>query len=88
MIEHMFGYSLTSRILLLALLVIGLWALFARSSNASAPVGHYQVRAGDTLWSIAATVYRGDPREGVWKLTQANHLDGATIVVGQALRIR
>jgi nucleoid-associated protein YgaU len=84
----MFGYSLTTRILVLALLVIGLWALFARSSNASAREAHYQVKAGDTLWSIAATVYRGDPREGVWKLTQANHLAGATISIGQVLRVR
>ena len=29
--------------------------------------------------------YAGDPREGVWKLEQRNHLAGGTIVPGQKL---
>lgn len=81
----MFAKTLPVRILLLALLILALWALFARNSGAAGPEGHYRVEAGDTLWSIAATVYRGDPREGVWKLSQANHLQGATITPGQVL---
>lgn len=85
MIERMFATSLTARILLLALLVLALWALFARSSGAADVEGTYRVQPGDTLWSIAATTYGGDPREGVWKLTQANALDGSTIAAGQVL---
>jgi len=45
------------------------------------------VEAGETLWSIAAARYGGDPRAGVWKLQQANGLAGATIVPGQRLTV-
>jgi LysM repeat protein len=45
------------------------------------------VRPGDTLWSIAARAYGGDPREGVWKLAQRNHLSASTLVPGQRLAI-
>ncbi len=41
----------------------------------------------DTLWSIAAAHYRGDPREGIWKLQRRNSLDGALIRPGQVLYI-
>jgi nucleoid-associated protein YgaU len=82
----MFAHTLTARILLLALLVLALWALFARSSGAAGEAGNYRVKPGDTLWSIAASVYRGgDPREGVWKLTKANHLGSTTLAVDQVL---
>lgn len=81
----MFAHHLSVRILLLALLVLALWALFARSSDAAGTEGRYRVKPGDTLWSIAATVYRGDPREGVWKLARRNHLEGTTIAPGQVL---
>ena len=47
----------------------------------------YRVQAGDTLWSIAARSYGGDPREGVWKLRERNHLAGTTIAPGQVLRL-
>jgi LysM repeat protein len=45
------------------------------------------VRPHDTLWSIAAKNYGGDPRQAIWKLQQANHLAGATIVPGERLRL-
>lgn len=62
-----------------------LWAILARDTGASGRPGHYRVRAGDTLWSIAAARYAGDPREGVWKLERANALPGPTIVPGEIL---
>jgi hypothetical protein len=43
------------------------------------------VRAGETLWSIAVARYGGDPREGVWKLQQANRLATPAIVPGERL---
>ncbi len=62
-----------------------------RSSPATpAPAGpsaRTACRPGDTLWSIAATSYAGDPREGVWKLRERNHLAGTTIAPGQLLRL-
>ena len=59
--------------------------LVARSSNGAGPKRIYVVRAGDTLWSVAEHSYGGDPRQGVWKLEQRNHLAGATIVPGEKL---
>jgi LysM repeat protein len=43
------------------------------------------VRPADTLWSIAARTYAGDPREGVWELEHRNHLTSATLRPGQKL---
>jgi len=65
--------------------VLFLWALFAGEGGANGPERHYRVKAGDTLWSIAAKTYAGDPREGVWELRERNQLDTATIVPGQML---
>jgi nucleoid-associated protein YgaU len=62
-----------------------LWAILARDTGAGGPPQRYRVRAGDTLWSIAAARYAGDPREGVWKLERANALGGATIAPGEVL---
>jgi LysM repeat protein len=64
--------------------VIG-WALLARSSSGAGHERSYVVKPTDTLWSIAAARYPGDPREGVWKLERRNHLAGTAIVPGQRL---
>jgi len=73
------------RIVIVLLVAAFLWAIFARDTGASSPARHYRVRAGDTLWSIAAASYPGDPREGVWELQERNRLTGTTIVPGQRL---
>jgi nucleoid-associated protein YgaU len=75
------------RLILISLLAIGLWAMFARESGATGPERSYRVQPGDTLWSIAAARYPGDPREGIWKLEQRNDLPGTTITPGQILRL-
>jgi len=80
-----FASSLIGRILLLALAVLLLWALFAGETGASGPERHYRVKPGDTLWSIAERTFLGDPREGVWELRDRNDLDSAVIVPGQVL---
>ena len=69
-------------VLLSAALVL---VVFVRDTGASGPARAYRVRAGDTLWSIAAERYAGDPREGVWKLQHRNDLAGTTIAPGQRL---
>ncbi len=74
------------RILLTAVLVLFLWATFARSSHATGPEQAYVVKPADTLWSIAAGRY-GDPREGVYELRRRNDLHGTTIVPGQVIVI-
>jgi nucleoid-associated protein YgaU len=76
----MFGKA----ILILLVAVIG-WALLARSSSGAGREKTYVVKPADTLWSIAAARYPGDPREGIWKLEHRNRLSGTTIVPGQRL---
>jgi hypothetical protein len=43
------------------------------------------VRAGDTLWTIAEARYGGDPRAGIWRISDRNRLAGGTIVPGMVL---
>ena len=73
------------RILVLVLLAVFLWAVFARDTGAGAHPRYHTVRTGDTLWAIAVAHYAGDPRAGVWKLQQRNRLTDATIAPGQRL---
>jgi len=73
------------RILIIALVALLGWAVFARTSSGAGHPVHYVVKTTDTLWSIAQTRYAGDPREAILRVEQANHLAGATIVPGQDL---
>jgi LysM repeat protein len=67
---------------LVAALAVG---LAARSSHGAGPERTYVVRPADTLWSIAARTYAGDPRQGVWALEQRNHLSSTTLTPGQRI---
>jgi len=69
-------------VVLIAAFAVGLAA--RPSGSAGKPVA-YVVKPTDTLWSIAAKHYPGDPREGIWKLQKRNHLAGTTLVPGQRL---
>jgi LysM repeat protein len=60
-------------------------AVAARQSSGAGHQQTYVVQPGDTLWSIAALHYAGDPREGVWKIERRNHLTGPTLSPGQRL---
>jgi LysM repeat protein len=74
-----------ARIVILVLVAVVLWAVLARDTGAGAHPTYYRVQVGDTLWSIAVAHVGGDPREGVWRIQQANDLEGATIAPGQRL---
>jgi LysM domain len=76
-----------ARVLLIALVVAVAWAVVARASTAAGPERSYVVRSGDTLWSIAARTYGGDPRGGVWKIEQRNGLRVGVIRPGQRLML-
>lgn len=82
--EHMFVSRLVLLGVALALLVTGALGA-AHPSVGATPETRYVVKAGDTLWSIAATRYGGDPREGVWRLREANDLQGAALRAGQVI---
>jgi len=72
---------LTIAVLITALAV----GLAARPSGSAGRPVSYIVQPSDTLWSIAAKHYPGDPREGIWKLQHRNHLPGTMLVPGQRL---
>jgi nucleoid-associated protein YgaU len=76
------------RVLLVAVLAMALaWSVLARGSEGAGAGGHYRVRLGDTLWSIAAERYHGDLRQAVWRIQHENELGGAVLQPGQVLRL-
>jgi LysM repeat protein len=76
------------RILLTTFLITVLaWSVLTRGSEGAGAGEPYRVRPGDTLWSIAAKHYSGDPRQGVWRLRRENGLAGAALAPGQVIVI-
>lgn len=78
--------ALAALSLMVALPTLSSMRLYAATAQ------HYStviVRPGDTLWSIAAarTSGSGDVQELVDRISDANHLQAATLQPGQRLRI-
>jgi hypothetical protein len=73
------------RVLLLTLVILAAWVVFARPSSSRTGEGVYVVRPHDTLWSIASRRYGGDPRAGIWKIQRRNRLGGTVLTVGERL---
>jgi len=71
------------------LLVIAVAAVLllavARPSGGSTVEERYVVRPGDTLWTLAAERYGGDPREGVWRIRERNGLLRDVLPAGTVL---
>jgi nucleoid-associated protein YgaU len=101
-IEHMFGilpgmsrtrvrYRRAGAILVCALAATALRGGLAASGAPSAArvaQGLYVVRAGDTVWSVAARFAgSGDPRPVVDALIRDNYIRDAQIWPGQRLRL-
>jgi LysM repeat protein len=74
-----------ARIAVVVLVLTLAWAVVARAGSAAEPERAYVVEPGDTLWSIAAAKYGGDPRGGVWKIQKRNGLRNGVIRSGQRL---
>jgi LysM repeat protein len=73
-------------VVILAIIAVAV-AWGARQSDSAGKPQVYVVRAGDTLWAIAAKHYPGDPRSAVYKLENANNLGGPTVQPGERLLI-
>jgi LysM repeat protein len=69
-------------LLVAAAFVVG---MVAHTSHGAGPERVYVVKPSDTLWSIVARTYAGDPRQGVWEVQQRNHLHSATLTPGEKL---
>ena len=74
-----------AKLLVVAVIAAMAVGLAARTSHGAGPERTYVVRPADTLWSIAARTYGGDPRQGVWELERRNHLRTDTLRPGQKL---
>ena len=75
------------RILMIGVAALVLWGVVARASTGAGPERTYVVQPHDTLWSIAARFYTGDPREGIWKLERRNGLHRSMLVPGTRLHV-
>jgi nucleoid-associated protein YgaU len=73
------------KVLMISIAALVVWGVVARASNGAGRERVYVVQPHDTLWTIAAKTYGGDPRAGIWKIQKVNHLAGATIVPGEKL---
>jgi LysM repeat protein len=76
------------RVLLVTVLTLALaWSVFVRGSEGAGAGEGYRVRAGDTLWSIAAERYHGDLRQAVWRIQRESDLESPVLQPGQVLRL-
>ena len=73
------------RAVVIGLIAVVAWAGFVHPSEGAGRERIYLVKPTDTLWSIAASHYAGDPRHAIWQLQERNGLAGTTIVPGQRL---
>jgi len=74
-------------VLALSSVLVGVSAPFAQA-DPTASSRFVDVRAGDTLWSIAERVAPArDPRDVVAGIEQANHLAGAAVLAGSRLQV-
>ena len=73
------------RLAILLLVIAFVVGVVARPSGGAGRPVSYVVKPTDTLWSIAANHYAGDPRQGIWQLQQRNQLHGTMLVPGQKL---
>ena len=71
-------------VVIVALLSLAV-AFGARRSDGAGRGQVYVVQTGDTLWTIASSHYGGDPRDGVWRLQDTNHLAGSIVRPGERL---
>ena len=73
----------------IALVAVALAIVTGRVAYGSGPVATQTVvvAPGDTVWSIAASRFAGDPRPHVAAILVANHLRSPILTPGETLRV-
>jgi hypothetical protein len=74
-----------ARLALIGIVVAVVLGALVHSVHGAGPPRVYIVEPADTLWSIAARNYHGDPREAVWQIEQRNGLHDAVLRPGERL---
>lgn len=74
-----------ARVIVIGILVVAMLVALVRSVHGAGPPRIYVVKQADTLWSIAARSYDGDPREAVWRIEQRNGLHDGLLRPGERL---
>jgi hypothetical protein len=77
--------SIAAKILGLSACVLVAWSVAAGASGAHGPRTVYRVQPHDSLWSIAASHYSGDPAASVWAIKSANKLGDSALYPGETL---
>jgi LysM repeat protein len=72
-------------IALLVVILVVLALSVARPTSGAGAETRYVVKPGDTLWALADERYGGDPREGVWRISERNALSSPLLQPGQVL---
>ncbi len=72
-------------LLVLSVIAAALLLAVPRPSGGAGADEAYVVRPGDTLWQLASERYGGDPREGVWRIRERNHMAGSHLQPGTTL---
>ena len=74
-----------AKLLVLLVAAAFLVGVVAHTSHGAGPERVYVVKPSDTLWTIAAHHYSGDPRAAVWDIEHRNGLRTETLRPGQRL---
>ena len=75
------------RLVVIGIVVAALLGALVRGVHGAGPQRVYVIQPADTLWSIAARNYRGDPRRAVWQIEQRNGLHDAVLRPGERLML-
>ena len=76
-----------ARAVVIGILVAAMLGALVHSVHGAGPQRVYVVEPADTLWSIAARNYDGDPRRAVWQIEQRNGLHDAVLRPGERLML-